>query len=159
MISFEEFYDHLAAAPARVQSELHEVAVLVAEHAKLRAQDYIGHAQEGWAPLAESTVYGWDAPWGRHFPGKAELGFDPPDFEPLKRSGDLGESIQSEVEGSEGAIGSNDMVAVYQEMGTHRNGGQYVPPRPFLALAMQNALPDIQIGCGELAVRVLTPTL
>jgi hypothetical protein len=45
---------------------------------------------------------------------------------------------------------------LYQEMGTP-NARYPIPPRPVLALALMNSVPDIIEGCGEVAVKILVP--
>ena len=85
------------------------------------SKEYIGHYQEGWAPLADTTLNGWDSPWGIHYPGKIELGYAPPD-NPLLRTGAMKESIGEQAEatgsGAIGVVGSNSPIALWQEMGS-----------------------------------------
>jgi len=50
--------------------------------------------------------------------------------EPLLRTGDLRDSIHHKVVGHFVAIGSDNPIAIYQEMGTST-----IPPRPFLRIA------------------------
>jgi hypothetical protein len=64
--------------------------------------------------LAESTIR-----------DKASHGFPTP--KPLLRTSELRDSIEYTVSGTEGCVGSNSPVAVYQELGTSR-----IPPRSFL---------------------------
>ncbi len=47
-------------------------------------------------------------------------------------------------------VGSNDLRALWQELGTSR-----IPPRSFLGLAMENALPIAEEIFGKIAVTVL----
>ena len=49
---------------------------------------------------------------------------------PLLRTGELAGSIEFKIEGHTGHVGSNDPVAVYQELGTAR-----IPARSFLGAA------------------------
>ncbi len=80
-----------------------------------KAKAAIGREHELWAPLAESTIA-----------DKAKHGFPTP--KPLLRTGELRDSIEYTVSGLEGCVGSDDPVAVYQELGTSRG----LPPRSFL---------------------------
>lgn len=105
---------------------LAERSVVAAEEARLalgrgakliadRAKSKIGHEQPDWPPLAESTLE-----------EKARLGYGVPD--PLLREGDLRDSIEFQADGDQAAVGSDDPVAEYQELGTST-----IPPRSFLA--------------------------
>jgi phage gpG-like protein len=80
-----------------------------------RAKAAIGKNHELWPDLAPSTIA-----------DKKAHGYATP--KPLLRTGEMRDSIEYVVHGHEGAVGSNDPVAVYQELGTSRG----IPPRPFL---------------------------
>jgi phage gpG-like protein len=94
-----------------------ERAARMIEH---RAKEKIGEYQEqagpfiAWAELAESTKA-----------DRARQGY--PDDEPLLRTGELRDSIEHFVADGEAHIGSNNDIAVYQELGT-----EHIPPRSFL---------------------------
>jgi hypothetical protein len=115
-----------------------------------RAKEYIGNYQSGWAPLAESTLNGWNG-----HPGKIELGYAPPD-NPLLREGDMRESISGDAGlvpfGARGVVGSDSKIALYQEIGTIR-----IPPRPFLALAAMNGYDRASLIFGDFALKLLGP--
>lgn len=70
-----------------------------------------------WAELAASTK-------------RQRLALGYTENEPLLRSGKLRDSITHEVEGLEAAVGSDMLIAVWQELGTW-----IIPPRPFLGPA------------------------
>lgn len=90
-----------------------------------------------WAELADSTKADREA-----------QGF--PENEPLLRTGDLRESVERLVKDSEGYVGSNSDIAVYQEIGT-----KHIPPRSFLgSTGVENAEAVANI-CGEEAVMAL----
>jgi hypothetical protein len=94
-------------------------AEIVQTEAKgLIGQENVEVAGGAWPDLAESTVV-----------EKARLGYvdqvSPTD--PLLRTGELRASIQMQAEGNEAAVGSDDPVAVYQELGTSK-----IPARSFL---------------------------
>jgi len=118
---------------AAVEMEImeHEVLEHAAKLIQKGAKAQIGHyltEDDGkfgpWLPLAESTAE-----------DKEKQGYAPPD-NPLLRTGDMRDSIEYTVGGSEAAVGSNSDIALYQEMGTHGPGvgpsGFHVPPRSFL---------------------------
>ena len=111
-----------AATVAAGTASLTAAAELVEETAK----DILGEYQTEdtgeiapWQMLAESTL--------------AHLGLQdaaPEDHSPLLRKGDLRDSIGHKVEYPVAVVGSDDEVALYQELGTAT-----IPPRSFLALA------------------------
>jgi phage gpG-like protein len=121
--SFGAFALHLLEREVATVVALHADLKMVAHKIEETAKEEIGHYQPevgpfpAWAPLAESTVA-----------DRVAQGYSPD--EPLLRTGDLRDSISSEVEGLEAAIGSTSDVALYQELGTSR-----IPPRPLLGPA------------------------
>jgi hypothetical protein len=56
------------------------------------------------------------------------------------------------VEGQEMTVGSNDPVALYQEMGTSK-----IPPRPFISKSAVDNLPFAEDTLGQTAAALLTP--
>jgi hypothetical protein len=91
------------------------------------ARDAIGKDHEMWAALAPSTIA-----------DKVRQGYAAP--APLLRTGQLRNSIEWTVDAAklEGCVGSDDPVAVYQELGTSR-----IPPRSFLvssAISMEERI-------------------
>jgi hypothetical protein len=107
----------IAELPA-LDRDLHASGPLIIEKAckivQAKAKSAIGKNHELWAPLAASTIA-----------DKQKHGFPTP--KPLLRTGELRDSIQYQVHGLEGAVGSDLDIAVYQELGTSR-----IPPRSFL---------------------------
>jgi hypothetical protein len=104
------------------------------------AAHYPGHEQEGWPPLAESTIR-----------DKQSKGFPVPS--PLLRTGELAASYKKEVDLFNLAmvIGSPEKKALWQEMGTSR-----IPPRPVCEKALKNSLPYAADLFGEIAISLLT---
>jgi hypothetical protein len=98
---------------------------------KIEAKRVIGTYDYGWPPLAESTKK-----------DRIRQGF--PADEPLLRTGKMRASIgyRVEIEGAGlevvGLVGSDDMIAVYQELGTWR-----IPPRSFLGEAAMHKEVDV----------------
>ncbi len=119
---------------------LNQATKLIQEDAKARIGEYQDAAGPfpAWANLAESTVN-----------DRISKGFSPD--EPLLRTGDLRESIEREVKGLEGVVGSKSDIALYQEMGTER-----IPPRPFLGPAAFNNKAKIQKLIGDAVFTALT---
>jgi hypothetical protein len=107
----------IAELPA-LERDLHASGPKIIEQAckiiQKQAKSAIGREHEEWPALAPATIA-----------DKAHHGFPVP--KPLLRTGELRDSIQYQVHGLEGAVGSDLDIAVYQELGTSR-----IPPRSFL---------------------------
>jgi len=127
MITLGEAAAWYRQAADTIEDELGEVVVTVTALAVERAKGYIGHEQDEWAPLSGATIEGFRHEYGFWIPGKRELGYSPPDYEPLLRSGQMRESIEGVADGLTGIIGSADKVMLYQEMGTP-NARYPIPP-------------------------------
>jgi hypothetical protein len=140
MKTFAEFADQLEAAIATVVPRIEIGLDKVGTLALTLSVEYPGHYQPGWPALAESTLA-----------DKEAKGFPVPS--PLKRTGAMAESYRKELVPTELAVvvGSEDKVALWQEMGTSR-----IPPRPVVGLAMQNSLPYAADVFGEITVSLLT---
>lgn len=155
MISCGEYAAFLMASAGRLNAVMTEVTELVIVSAVDRARESIGKYQPGWERLSGATLEGFHHVNGKWIPGKIELGYSPPD-NPLLRRGDLRDSIEGEVDGPMGVVGSTSKVALYQEMGTP--GAEYpIPPRPFLAKALLDTLPEAKALLEEAAVALLVP--
>ena len=115
MGAIERFAAMAIEAEVARREALEKAAKVVEEEAKAE----IGHYQDGWAQLQESTQA-----------DRVKQGY--PADEPLLREGDLRESITHAVDGHKAVVGSNDMVAVYQFMGT-----DHIPPRDALGGALR----------------------
>lgn len=115
---------------------LEEAAKIVEEEAKR----VIGTYDYGWTPLAASTKA-----------DRVHKGF--PADEPLLRTGAMRDSIEHKVISSrEAAIGSNNDIAVYQELGTSK-----IPPRSFLVQAAIHKEADVAHEIGRHTLRALLP--
>lgn len=101
------------------------------------AKDKIGHLQDGWKPLAEST---------KRDKEKQEYVFNA-DYNPLYRTGELRDSIHYvfNIESKTLFLGSDSEIMVYQELGT-----RYIPPRPVLSTTMYQAQPVINYVFGRM---------
>lgn len=143
MMSFGEYAAFLEGSIARVEPGLLENTKVLMDAAAARAKSVIGTYEAGWKPLAPSTI----ADRVRH-------GYSP--NEPLLRSGGMRGSIESEAEidgfGVTGAIGSDEVKALWQELGTSR-----APPRPFLAYGLVESLPAAEFLFGNFAMSLLMP--
>lgn len=137
-----QFARHINRIAAR--SSRREVSALFGSGTRLvfAARSYIGTYQgavgryPAWQPLSVNTLQGGVSPTGYRYPGKIELGYSPGD-NPLLRTGQMRQSIQSTVRGNSVIIGSNDEVALWQELGTQGSASHVpIPPRSFLGRAL-----------------------
>jgi hypothetical protein len=117
MTQFFDLLGFVAQLPA-IERDIEASGPKIIERAcqmiQKKAKAAIGKNHELWPPLAPSTLA-----------DKEKHSFPIP--KPLLRTGELRDSIEYTVHGNEGAVGSNDPVVVYQELGTSR-----IPPRSFL---------------------------
>ena len=134
--SIASFVTHLAAMDAAVTLELHrglkKCAVAIEQTAQSEFGTYQGEvgAFPAWAPLAQATQ-----------DERVRLGYTPDD--PLLRSGETRDTVTHAVSGTEGVIGSDSDVMVYQELGTPD-----IPPRPVLGPAAIRNKPLIERTLG-----------
>lgn len=120
MISPGEAGRQLHAEAERVRLELRRIVRVTAERGVMIAREMFGVLQPEWEPLAESTK-----------DDKARMGFSPPDYSPLLRSGDLRDSVHARAYGLTGEVYSNDPKMVFSELGTASE-----PARPVLEPAV-----------------------
>ncbi len=159
MITLQEAAAFFMASAARCEAELTVVVATVVADAAERAKGFIGSPQTGWpmawAELSSATVEGFRHPTAGWIPGKQELGYGGYES-PLLRTGDMRDSIEFNVMGLWGEVGSNDKKALYQELGTP--GALFpTPPRPFLAKGMMDAAYTIEPLCEAVAASLLAP--
>jgi hypothetical protein len=143
MISLREL-ELMLSASVRMTIPRIEVGLDKVGHlAESLAAEYPGEYQRGWAPLAQATL-----------DDKEDK--DLPTPSPLKREGEMAESYRKELDlpELEMVIGSPELKALWQELGTS-NGGRSIPPRPVCALALENSLPYAADVFGEIAVSLL----
>lgn len=135
MLSLKQFgqvFDRIVERVEADERAKHRALEKGAKIIERRAKEVIGHYQHNtgpfheWVDLKQSTV-----------DEKERLGFAPPD-NPLLRTGKMRASIEHTVKGDEAHIGSNDDVAVFQELGTHT-----IPPRSFLGVAAFQTAPEV----------------
>lgn len=143
MMTCAEFAEKLGRAAVRAKSEIDAPTEAVMRIAEAQAREAIGTYRYGWPELAASTQK-----------DRTSKGY--PADEPLLRRGDLAASIEHRSEltgaGAEGLLFSEDKIALFQEMGTHRG----IPPRSFLFKSLWLATPEIAKAFGAFAVRILS---
>jgi hypothetical protein len=159
MISFEQYSKFLNKSVRRVEAEKIRALARLGDHAQVMAVEYFGREMPGWAPLSEATMKGFEHPYGFWIKGKEELGYtgQVSSTDPLLRTGKTRDSVRAESDDREMILGSDEKVMLFQELGTHNPLTGDIPPRPVLALAMQNAAPYSEIVFGEAAVSLLVP--
>jgi phage gpG-like protein len=112
--NFSSFALHLGVIVAANEIKTHESLKVATEYLEKKIKDRFGNylrtdegAFEKWKELAPATKA-----------DRVRKGYTPND--PLLRSGELRDSIQSEVRGLEAVIGSDSDIMVWQELGTSR---------------------------------------
>ena len=131
--TFAGLADRIAQMRAAAMERLPEALDTIGAQIERDAKDEIGtYQRENMGELRP-----WDELTQATQADRVRAGFSA--NEPLLRSGTLRDSITHTVEGNRVVIGSDDPIALYQELGTHGPGvgpsGYHVPPRPFLATA------------------------
>jgi hypothetical protein len=118
---------------------LHKATELLQEHVREKFGEYQPEAGPfvEWAQLADSTKA------DRVYQGYAEN-------EPLLRTGDLRESVETLVRDNVGYVGSDSDIAVYQELGTIK-----MPPRSTFGSAAVETMDLIVEIVGKGAVAAL----
>lgn len=156
MISIGQLRKHIADAAARVDADLAAATLAHAQFAAETARGYIGHLQGAVVtpPPVPSYVPAWEPLAAATVDDKAAMGFTPPDYEPLLRTGEMHESISGTAVGLTGVVGSTDEKAVYHELGTAT-----MPPRPFLARAVVETTPLLAMTLGMIGLDLLTPSM
>jgi phage gpG-like protein len=134
----EEMADLLIKLKLTHRLFLHEGLKVVADKLVQTAKDEIsqyqaekGHFPE-WAPLADSTIA-----------DKERLGYSPPD-NPLLRTGEMRNSIKSNVVDLDIYFGCTDPKSVYHEFGTSK-----MPMRPFIGPAAFTNIEFIRKTIGK----------
>jgi phage gpG-like protein len=132
---------HLVLLEATTLASINHGLEKAARKVEKRAKAKIGTYQDGdaaghpaWAELAESTKA-----------DRVRKGYSEND--PLLRSGKLRDSISHHTDHLVAVIGSNEDVAVWQELGTNK-----IPPRPFLGTALYESIDDIKKIVGGAVV-------
>lgn len=122
-MDLEQFAREMSSASASIATGLEVSFRVIVKEIEETAKEEIGVYQpaygpfDAWVPLAEST--------------KAERirqGYS--EDEPLLRSGELRDSIESEVVGLAAIVGTKSEIGLWQEVGT-----SHTPPRPFIGPA------------------------
>ncbi len=142
--SFAAFALELAANPVILLAEIHRGLEKAAKIVEKRAILEIGMYQPATGPF---PAWAQLSPFTEEY--KERMGY--PSNAPLLATGDLRDSIQSEVHPGVAVIGSKDERAVYHEFGTSR-----MPPRPIFGPALHNSRKQIGQLLGAASMRGIT---
>lgn len=139
----QEFYNSMLNVAYRWEIGMPEIMHKVGKIVQEEAKHMIGRYQTGLAPLKDWPKLSPDT-----LADKEAQGYSPPD-NPLLRTGEMRDSIEFEASGFEAIIGSKDIVALFQELGTVN-----IPPRSFLGGALVRKADEIAgiIWGGSLAI-------
>lgn len=122
-MDLEQFAREMSSASASIATGLEASFRIVVKDIEETAKEELGVYQpaygpfESWAPLAQPTKA-----------DRVRQGYS--EDEPLLRSGELRDSIISEVAGLAAIVGTKSEIGLWLEFGTAR-----IPPRPFIGPA------------------------
>lgn len=135
-MDLEQFARELSSASASIATGLEVSFRVIVKEIEETAKEEIGVYQpayglfDAWAPLAESTKA-----------DRVRQGFS--EDEPLLRSGELRDSIESEVVGLAAIVGTKSEIGLWQEVGT-----QHISPRPFIGPAYVRKIDPLREAMG-----------
>lgn len=135
-MNLEQFAREMSSASTSIATGLEVSFRVIVKEIEETAKEEIGVYQpaygsfDAWAPLAESTKA-----------DRVRQGYS--EDEPLLRSGELRESIQSEVVGLAAIVGTKSKIGLWQEVGT-----KHIPPRPFIGPAYVRKIDPLMEAIG-----------
>lgn len=135
-MDLEQFAREISSASASIATGLESNFRVIVKEIEETAKEEIGIYQpaygafDAWAPLAESTKA-----------DRVRLGYS--EDEPLLRSGELRDSIESEVVGLAAIVGTRSEIGLWQEVGT-----AHIPPRPFIGPAYVKKIDPLMESIG-----------
>lgn len=136
-MNLEQFARELSSASASIATGLEEGFRVIVKEIEETAKEEIGVYQpaygpfDAWVPLAESTKA-----------DRVRQGYS--EDEPLLRSGELRDSIGSEVVGMAAIVGTKSEIGLWQEVGT-----AHIPPRPFIGPAYLRKIDSLTESIGR----------
>jgi phage gpG-like protein len=135
-VDLEQFAREISSASASIATGLESNFRVIVKEIEETAKEEIGIYQpaygpfDAWAPLAESTKA-----------DRIRSGYTEDD--PLLRSGELRDSIESEVVGLAAIVGTKKEIGLWQEVGT-----SHIPPRPFIGPAYVRLIDPLMDSIG-----------
>jgi len=136
-MDLEAFARQMAISSRTFHLEMEVRFKMVVKEIEQTAKEELGVYQpavgpfNAWAVLADSTQA-----------DRVRAGYTAND--PLLRSGDLRESIESEVMGLAAIVGTKSEIGYWQEMGTTK-----MPPRPFIGPAYVRKIDNLMEAIGR----------
>jgi len=136
-MDLDMFAREMSFASAKIAAEIEIGFHIIVQEIEETAREDIGVYQpaygpfEAWAPLAESTKA-----------DRVRQGYT--EDEPLLRSGELRDSIESEVVGLAAIVGTKSQIGFWQEVGTEN-----IPPRPFIGPAYVRKIDPLMESIGR----------
>ncbi|QBR53038.1 hypothetical protein E2F51_23335 [Erwinia sp. QL-Z3] len=135
-MDLDMFAREIAQSSAAIAIGLESQFKLIVKDIEETAKEELGVYQpavgsfDAWAPLADSTMA-----------GRVSAGYSA--NEPLLRSGEFRESIESEIVGLAAIVGTKSEIGLWQEVGTDR-----IPPRPFIGPAYVRKIDPLMDAIG-----------
>ncbi|WHQ73418.1 hypothetical protein [Pantoea sp. Lij88] len=135
-MDLEQFARELSSASATIATGLEAGFRVIVKEIEETAKEEIGVYQpaygpfDAWVSLAESTKA-----------DRVRQGYS--EDEPLLRSGELRDSIESEVVGLAAIVGTKSQIGFWQEVGTDS-----IPPRPFIGPAYVRKINPLMEATG-----------
>lgn len=135
-MDLDMFAREIAQSSAAIAIGLESQFKLIVKGIEETAKEELGIYQpavgsfDAWAPLAGSTMA-----------GRESAGYTA--NEPLLRSGELRDTIESEVIGLAAIVGTKSAIGFWQEVGTDR-----IPPRPFIGPAYVRKIDPLMDAIG-----------
>ncbi|WP_337022548.1 MULTISPECIES: hypothetical protein [unclassified Pantoea] len=136
-MDLEQFGREMSFASTKIAAELELGFHIIVKEIEETAKEEIGVYQpaygpfEAWAPLAASTRA-----------DRVRQGYT--EDNPLLRSGELRDSIESEVIGLAAIVGTKSQIGFWQEVGTEN-----IPPRPFIGPAYVRKIDPLMESIGR----------
>ncbi|TPV31074.1 hypothetical protein [Pantoea anthophila] len=136
-MDLEQFAREMSSASASIATGLEVSFRVIVKEIEETAKEEIGVYQpaygpfDAWAPLAESTKA-----------DRVRRGYS--EDEPLLRSGELRDSIESEVVGLAAVVGTKSLIGLWQEVGT-----DCIPPRPFIGPSYMRKIDPLMESIGR----------
>lgn len=136
LVDLDMFAREMSFASAKIATEIEIGFHVIVKEIEETAKEEVGVYQpavgpfEAWSPLAESTKA-----------DRVRSGYTEDD--PLMRSGELKNSIESEVVGLAAVVGTKSEIGLWQEVGT-----DHIPPRPFIGPAYVRKIEPLMDAIG-----------
>lgn len=136
-MDLEVFAREISMSSKAIRIELEVGFKSVVEDIEKTAKEELGVYQPAFGPFDA-----WDTLADSTMASRSSAGYS--ENEPLLRSGELRDSIQSEVVGLAAIVGTKSDIGLYQEVGTSN-----IPPRPFIGPAYVRKIDKLMDTVGS----------